>query len=160
MRQKLMTQDKILHWNHTRNNNMNMICCLLCYEDIDSHHHLFFECKFSAQIWDRVRIEAGMRNVEPKWSAIVDWLRHRARSKSAANLICRLIVAASAYAIWRERNNRFFKNHARPPENVCDSIFDMVRYKLMGLKFKNTPKVRALLDKWKIHGDSVVDDGG
>ncbi|XP_022040045.1 uncharacterized protein LOC110942580 [Helianthus annuus] len=160
MRRKLTTQDKILQWNTTRRNSMNMMCCLLCYENIDSHDHLFFECKFSTQVWKTIRTKAGMGNVEAKWSVIVEWLQLRARSKSAANLVCRLIVAASAYVIWQERNHHLFKNHASPPENICASIFDIVRYKLMGLKFKNTPKVRILLEKWEIHGDSVVDDGG
>ncbi|XP_022040986.1 uncharacterized protein LOC110943551 [Helianthus annuus] len=160
MRKKLVTQDKIMYWNYTRTTNMNMMCCLLCYESLDSHDHLFFECKFSAKVWEFIRAKAGMDNVEAKWSAITEWLRQRARSKSADNLVCRLLVAASAYVIWRERNTRFFKNHARPPENICDSICDTVRYRLMGLKFKNTPKVRRLLQRWDIHGALAVDDGG
>ncbi|XP_021996030.1 uncharacterized protein LOC110893223 [Helianthus annuus] len=112
------------------------------------------------EVWEFIRAKAGMDNVEAKWSAITEWLRQRARSKSADNLVCRLLVAASAYVIWRERNTRFFKNHARPPENFCDSICDTVRYRLMGLKFKNTPKMRRLLQRWDTHGALAVDDGG
>jgi hypothetical protein len=48
MRGKLQTQDKILGWY--RRKNMNMMCCLLCYYNIDSHSHLFFECSYSAKV--------------------------------------------------------------------------------------------------------------
>ncbi|XP_021996201.1 uncharacterized protein LOC110893399 [Helianthus annuus] len=53
MKGKLLTQDKILKWDISRRKNMNMMCCLLCYENFDSHPHLFFECKFSSQVWHK-----------------------------------------------------------------------------------------------------------
>ncbi|XP_022015029.1 uncharacterized protein LOC110914549 [Helianthus annuus] len=54
LRRKLLTQDKILQWEFSRRKNMNMMCCALCFADIDSHQHLFFECKFSSHIWNKV----------------------------------------------------------------------------------------------------------
>ncbi|XP_022030545.1 uncharacterized protein LOC110931459 [Helianthus annuus] len=145
VRRKLLTQDKILHWNCTRRTNMNMMCCLLCYENVDSHDHLFFECKLSTQIWNMVRSKVGMDNLESKWSVILGWLGYRSRSKSAKNL---------------ERNNRLFRNQARPPDIICKAVLDNVRYKLMGLRFKNTARVRELLEKWDIHGADLVMENG
>ncbi|XP_022040716.1 uncharacterized protein LOC110943275 [Helianthus annuus] len=160
VRRKLLTQDKILQWNHTRSNNMNMMCCLLCYEDVDSHEHLFFECKCATQVWEAVRSKAGMESLEPKWCDILDWLGSHSRSKSAKNLVCRLLVAALAYTIWQERNNRLFRNHARPPDTLCKVVLESVRYKLMGLRFKNTAGVRELLEKWDVHGADLVMENG
>ncbi|XP_021986390.1 uncharacterized protein LOC110882755 [Helianthus annuus] len=160
MQGKLLAPDKISQWDFARRKNMNMICCLLYYADVDSHAHLFFECNFSAQVWNSVRSKAGMAYVDSKWSSIVDLLCARARSKSAINYVSRVIVAATTYMIWQERNARLFKNHSRPPDTLCDIILSMVRYKLMGMKFKDTDKVRRLLVDWGIHGDSVIDNGG
>ncbi|XP_022040211.1 uncharacterized protein LOC110942755 [Helianthus annuus] len=159
MRRKLLTQDKIIQWDFERRKNMNMTCCPLCYSDYDSHQHLFFECPFSMQVWYGVRGKAGMSNVDPKISAIVEWLLLRSKSKSAGCLISKLVVAASTYVIWQERNDRLFKNQTRPPDIICNEILQTVRYKLLGVKFKDTASVRRLLDDWDIRGDDGRDNG-
>ncbi|XP_021996985.1 uncharacterized protein LOC110894117 [Helianthus annuus] len=150
MRRKLLTQDKILKWDFSRRKNMNMMCCLLCYADHDSHNHLFFECKFSTQVWQSVRHKVGMDSVQAKWVDIVDWLLVRSKSKSVVNYVARLLVAASAYLIWQERNARMFKNQLRPPETISALIIQQVRYKLMGAKLKDCANVRRLLGEWEI----------
>ncbi|KAJ0434466.1 putative reverse transcriptase zinc-binding domain-containing protein [Helianthus annuus] len=160
MRKKLLTQDIILRWDLSRRKNMNIMCCLLCYENHDSHKHMFFECKFSTQVWAMVRIKAGMDNVNPKWEDIVTWLMVRSRSKLAADYVSRLLVAASAYFIWQERTSRLFKNQLRPPEQVHETIIKTVRYKLMGVKMKQTDRVRKLLGEWEIVDADNDGDGG
>uniref|UniRef100_A0A251VNU9 Putative RNA-directed DNA polymerase, eukaryota, Reverse transcriptase zinc-binding domain protein n=1 Tax=Helianthus annuus TaxID=4232 RepID=A0A251VNU9_HELAN len=159
MRGKLLTQDKILQWGIERRKNMNMMCCMLCYQNNDSHSHLFFECPFSAQVWISVRQKVDMVSVQPKWTDIIDWLLPRARSRSVANYAARLLVAASAYIIWQERNARIFKNQMRPPEVISEVILNTVRYKLMGAKLRKTAKVQRWLGEWKIGSNTISDDG-
>ncbi|XP_021991382.1 uncharacterized protein LOC110888150 [Helianthus annuus] len=159
MKGKLLTQDKILQWDLSRRKNMNMMCCLLCYENFDSHSHLFFKCKFSSQVWLMVRNRVGMSFVCPRWVDIVDWLRVRARSKKAHVYVAMILVAATAYSIWQERNARLFENQLRPPKTVSDIILKTVRYKLMGAKLKNTDRVRKLLGEWEITKESENDGG-
>ncbi|MFS8007317.1 hypothetical protein Hanom_Chr14g01259601 [Helianthus anomalus] len=101
-----------------------------------------------------------MVSVQPKWTDIVDWLLPRARSRSVANYAARLLVAASAYIIWQERNARIFKNQMRPPEVISEIILNTVRYKLMGAKVRKTAKVQRLLGEWKIGSNIISDDGG
>ncbi|XP_035830773.1 uncharacterized protein LOC118480171 [Helianthus annuus] len=112
------------------------------------------------QVWVMVRHKAGMDSVDPKWDDIVDWLLVRSRSKLAANYVSRILVAASAYFIWQERNARLFKNQLRPPEQVFDSIIKTVRYKLMGVKMKRTERVKRLLGEWEILDTDSNGDGG
>nr|GEU57500.1 hypothetical protein [Tanacetum cinerariifolium] len=40
---KLITQDKIKKWG-----SFDMMACPLCRKDMDSHHHLFFQCEYAA----------------------------------------------------------------------------------------------------------------
>nr|XP_043639248.1 uncharacterized protein LOC122610318 [Erigeron canadensis] len=77
IREKLLTQDKILKWSPSRRLNMNVMCCSLCIAAFDSHSHLFFECKYSMQVWLRVRNDAFMQHIPPKWNDIMDWLNAR-----------------------------------------------------------------------------------
>ncbi|XP_022030835.1 uncharacterized protein LOC110931762 [Helianthus annuus] len=72
MRGKLLTQDKILQCDLSRRKSMNMMCCVLCYANVDSHEHLFFECGFSSQVWSSVRTKGNMASVDSKWRNIVD----------------------------------------------------------------------------------------
>ncbi|XP_021994626.1 uncharacterized protein LOC110891242 [Helianthus annuus] len=160
MRGKLLTQDKILKWDLSRRKNMNMMCCLLCYANHDSHSHLFFECNYSTKVWAIVKRKVGMDSVQPKWADIVDWLITRSKSKLAKDYVARVVVAATAYTIWQERNARIFKNQLRPPETVGAHIIQLVRYKLMGARLKNTGNVRRLLSEWDVHGKELLDDGG
>ncbi|XP_022007435.1 uncharacterized protein LOC110906640 [Helianthus annuus] len=157
---KLLTQDKILKWDLSRRKNMNMMCCMLCYQNYDSHPHLFFECKYSAQVWYTIRNKVNMGDVSPKWQEIVEWLLARARSKSARNYIAKILVAAAVYFIWQERNTRTFMNQLRPPEKLSEIILNTVRYKLMGAKLRDTSSVRRLLEEWEIRGKHDEDDGG
>ncbi|XP_021996269.1 uncharacterized protein LOC110893470 [Helianthus annuus] len=159
MKRKLLTQDKILSWDISRRKNMNMLCCLLCYANHDSHHHLFFECKFSAQVWSLVRAKGGMDLVQPKWEEIVNWLRDRVKSKAVNDYVARLLVAATTYFIWQERNARLFKNQLRPPEAISELITQQVRYKLMGAKLKDCANVRRLLGDWEIKSAEIKEDG-
>ncbi|XP_022030842.1 uncharacterized protein LOC110931771 [Helianthus annuus] len=129
-RRKLLTQDKILKWDFARRKNMNMI--------------------------DKV----DMGDVDPKWNAIIDWLKRRMQSKLATDYVSRLLVAATSYFIWQERNARLFKNQTRPPDTIATVVLTTVRYKLLGMKFKDTDNVRRLLSKWEIHGGYAEDDGG
>ncbi|XP_022029145.1 uncharacterized protein LOC110930188 [Helianthus annuus] len=149
-RRKLVTQDRIRQWNIDNKDCMNLMCCLLCHNNIDSHHHLFFECKYATEVWKRVNENSAMKAVGSNWNEIVSWLLPRARSRSIATIIGKLLVAATTYFIWRERNSRFFNNQLRPPEKLADHIISNVRLKLKSLKFKDTTHVRQVLQEWEI----------
>ena len=138
---------------------MNMMCCSLCTSDFDSHPHLFFECKYSYQVWLIVKDDAFMHNVSASWDDIVIWLSSRAKSRSITSVIGKLMVAATAYFIWQERNNRLFANHARPPDILANVIKTTVRARLLKLKFKRNARVQSILSAWKIHGDTLFQDG-
>ncbi|KAL9997817.1 hypothetical protein Hdeb2414_s0597g00922081 [Helianthus debilis subsp. tardiflorus] len=138
---------------------MNMMCCLLCYKDYDSHDHLFFSCYYSTQVWFHIRAHAEMENVQPVWSDVFTEMIQRKASKRIEVIVARLTVAAAAYYIWKERNTRLFQNNARPPDKLAQEILSTVRYKLMGLKFKESARMARMLEKWNIRGDEDYDMG-
>ncbi|KAK1424402.1 hypothetical protein QVD17_19731 [Tagetes erecta] len=99
-------------------------------------------------VWLKARRFAGLISISPDWTSIKQWMIH-AHSKSIVNIVGKLVIAASAYFVWQERNNRLFKNQTRPPNIVVDLVFSTVRYKLMGIQFKMSPRVRAVLEDWR-----------
>jgi hypothetical protein len=158
--QKLQTQDKVWAWNIKNNNCMNLMCCLLCYSDMEYHNHLYFECAFSMRIWILIGNKLNRSDMPLIWADILAWISSIAASKSVSNMVCKLIIASSIYHIWRERNNRYHGRNARPHDVVFSTIVEDVRYRLMGMRFKRRNRVIETLADWGIHGPNVFDDGG
>nr|GEU39555.1 hypothetical protein [Tanacetum cinerariifolium] len=75
----------------------------------------------------------------------IPWEKSTARS-----MFGKLLLAATSYFIWLERNNRVFKKVKRSPEDIRDIIMVTVRLKLITFRFKNTTMVNKLLSKWKM----------
>ncbi|GJR83858.1 reverse transcriptase domain, reverse transcriptase zinc-binding domain protein [Tanacetum coccineum] len=120
-KQKLKTQDRLRQWDVAPSTDLNLLRCPLCDLVPDSHSHLFFECPFSMQ------------------------------GKSVVSIISRLLLAATSYYIWIERNSRLFKKKASTVPHIVQVIASMVRLKLVTFKFKKvTTLSRLLLDQWKI----------
>jgi hypothetical protein len=112
------------------------------------------------QIWILIGKKLNRSDVPVIWSDIVAWMSSIAASKSVSNVVCKLLIAASVYHIWRERNNRFHGRNARPPDIVFSAIVQDVRYSLMGMRIRRKDRVMGTLAKWGIHGPNVSDDGG
>ncbi|KAJ0907507.1 putative RNA-directed DNA polymerase [Helianthus annuus] len=110
---KLKTQDVMCKWNTSGNANFNLMCCSLCISGPDSHEHLFFECGYASRVWDGVKAKADMGAISNRWSDIFDHLMGVVNSKKATHVISRLVVSASAYFIWNERNRRLFTRKRR-----------------------------------------------
>ncbi|KAJ0867063.1 hypothetical protein HanRHA438_Chr12g0558811 [Helianthus annuus] len=137
---------------------MNLMCCLLCYSGLENHEHLFFECPYSKMVWSKVRKKTRMDTVRETWDDITSKLVAAANSRSVYAVASRLVVAASAYAIWRERNSKLFKNKLRPPEQLADDIIDTVRLKLTSFKYKRNVNVKRFLEEWMMDKEEFLDE--
>lgn len=76
------------------------MCCPLCNFDRDSRDHLFFQCNFSAQVWNNVKAMVNLANVDITWSSILTWVEQQSRSRDVDHIVCKLVIAASSYYIW------------------------------------------------------------
>ncbi|XP_022004240.1 uncharacterized protein LOC110901761 [Helianthus annuus] len=155
---KLKTQDRLKHWDVGGPVNLRLMCCPLCQHGIDSRTHLFFECPFSTQVWMIVKPMGAMQHISDKWEDIFQHLVHTSGSKLAKHVIGRILVAASVYQIWLERNSRLFANTQRSAQQVADAVNSSVRLKLVTLKFKDSRQVEKILEYWKLPKGLVIYD--
>lgn len=128
MNESLKTQDKLQLWDVPRNVNLSTLVCPLCNLVRDSHSHLFFECDFAANLWRRVRSLAAMEDVEPDLKCIIDHLKPLSHRNLFRSIVRRLILGASAYFVWLERNIRVFKKGSRIVEQIYNRIYETVRF--------------------------------
>ncbi|GJY98067.1 reverse transcriptase domain, reverse transcriptase zinc-binding domain protein [Tanacetum coccineum] len=146
----LKTQDMLRHWDIGVFTNLNMLVCPFCKMFPESHNHIFFECKFPSQVWSLMRSMTSMDEVGPCWNDIVNWIKPLANKNLIISVVARLVLAATAYFIWQERNFRLFKNQSRTISQVKDIIVHNVRLKLLAFRFKKTHNVVQALAKWNI----------
>ncbi|GJW04877.1 reverse transcriptase domain-containing protein [Tanacetum coccineum] len=106
-------------------------CCPLCDGPSDSHDHLFFDCAYSSQIWNEVKSLAGLPNVVGSIVSIVNSLIPIAKRRTIRSVIAKLLVAATSYYIWQERNSRLFANKKRSHGQLTECIKSTVRLKLL-----------------------------
>ncbi|KAJ0463265.1 putative reverse transcriptase zinc-binding domain-containing protein [Helianthus annuus] len=160
IKNKLKTQDRMGVWEAGSATNLNLMCCPLCRHDKDSHDHLFFLCPFAMQVWNQVKDMAYMENVNASWISIMDWLEQNACSKSAQSIVSKMVVAASTYFIWQERNNRLFSQRQRSAAMIANVILHTVRLKLLSFKVGRNSKNPLTLDRWKTQVVNRDDDPG
>jgi hypothetical protein len=136
----------------------DLLLALLCR--LETHDHLFFECKYAREVWAKVCNRAGWDCAPYIWGEVTDWMASFANSKSVANVSSKLCFAASVYHLWKERNARYHGCRGKSPRVLYNNIIEDVRYRLVGLKYKRNNRVVGSLSRWGISGSMVFDDGG
>ncbi|GJZ40170.1 reverse transcriptase domain, reverse transcriptase zinc-binding domain protein, partial [Tanacetum coccineum] len=147
IKKRLRTQDMLRTWDISGCLATN---CPLCDVQPDSHEHLFFDCTLSKNIWDRVKIMAGLSNSSPSIDSIVSDILPFANRRTTRSVIAKLVVAATSYFIWQERNYRLFKKVNRSENQLVECIISSVRFKLMTCRFKKSKDGLAILRQWKL----------
>nr|GEU32561.1 hypothetical protein [Tanacetum cinerariifolium] len=152
--------DWLRQWDVSPSIDLNLLRCPLCDLVPDSHDHLFFECAFSSRVWSKVRVLYGMESIPPWLIDVTTFITHISKGKTAVSILSRLVLAATSYYIWLERNGRLFKKKTSSPNQIVDVIISMVRLKLVTFKFKKmSTRSRLLLDQWKILSYCIIHDG-
>ncbi|GKB38076.1 hypothetical protein Tco_0883018, partial [Tanacetum coccineum] len=101
-------------------------------------------------VWELVRQLAGMEHVPPYLHDILLELQLIENLRTTKSVFGRLIMPATSYLVWLERNNHLFKKVKRSSEELRDIIMVTVRLKLLTFRFKNTAMVHNLLSRWKM----------
>ncbi|GKC33337.1 reverse transcriptase domain, reverse transcriptase zinc-binding domain protein [Tanacetum coccineum] len=122
VKNRLKTQDLLRPWDVGDNIDINSLLCPLCDLQPDSHLHLLFVCPFSNYIWDIVKTRAGIMSNLVSFDGIVAWLIPLAKKRSVRSIVSRLLLAASTYYIWQERNGRIFKKRNRSKEQQVEAM--------------------------------------
>ncbi|KAG5385508.1 hypothetical protein IGI04_036978 [Brassica rapa subsp. trilocularis] len=88
-----------------------------CLMNVQTHHHLFFECSFSRLIWEPFAAEV--------------WISPPADLHSVAAWINQPRVNADAHATPKERNARVFTVVSSPLSVILASLDRMMRDRLL-----------------------------
>lgn len=109
-------------------------------------------------LWDEVKQLTHIRNIPSEIPAIVNWIAPLAKTRSIRSVICKLVLAATCYFIWIERNMRIFKKVKRTREQPVASIKASVRLKLLSCSFKRTSNAERILHSWELPSSLIKGD--
>nr|GEV08827.1 hypothetical protein [Tanacetum cinerariifolium] len=87
-------------------------------------------------VWSKLRVLCTMDAIAPSLMDVVSFIIPISQGKTVVNVLSRIVVAATCYYIWLERNERLFKKKSSSPDHIVDVILSMVRLKLVTFKFK------------------------
>ncbi|KAG7541208.1 Reverse transcriptase zinc-binding domain [Arabidopsis thaliana x Arabidopsis arenosa] len=128
---RLPTRDRLRSWGLVVPSS-----CVLCSNGIETHHHLFFDCTYSATIWEAFAAKFWPSPPSGLLS-ISDWIlqaRSSPRTASSQSVtIVKLILQAACYHIWRERNARIFTNVHTASAALQASLDRTLRDRLLSL---------------------------
>nr|GEW18611.1 hypothetical protein [Tanacetum cinerariifolium] len=122
----------------------------LCESQPDSHEHLFFECSFAMQVWRHMRDLVGLSHLPRSFEVILDFVTPMAKRRTSSSVVSKLVLVASVYFIWLERNDRLFNNNKRTVAQVIECIMSAIRLKLMSCRFKKSKVNLDLMKHWKL----------
>ena len=108
--------------------------CLLCDGVQESHHHLFFECPLSTQIWHNILRKGKVIVPHLSWDNLIGWLSSNWIGTSLSVSISKLFLATTMYYIWQERNLRLHENWRQNVENITSTISETIRMWLSSYK--------------------------
>lgn len=149
--ERLNTQDRLEKWKIE-----NFQFCAFCKDVKDSHCHLFTEYSYAKQVWEGFKGLANMDSVidgicsgNLDLKGLIDKLVNRPISKSIWSVIQRLVLAATVYHLWQERNFRLFQKKYRAALVLIQRIIEVVRLRLLGLKINCSVQSKLASDIWK-----------
>ena len=142
MQGRMSTMDRIAKWNHGIDTT-----CVLCRSANESRNHLFFECSYSTQIWEKITTGILQNAYTNIWSGIQRLILDDTRDKWS--LFCiRYVFQAVIYAIWRERNKIRHGDKPLPMPVLIKMIDKGVRNRISLMRMKRVKGMEKLLQYW------------
>ncbi|GKD24817.1 hypothetical protein Tco_1231031 [Tanacetum coccineum] len=82
--------------------------------------------------------------------SIIASIQPEAKRRTTKIIIVKLVIAASAYFLWQERNWRWFKKSKRTTSHVIECAVSSVRLKLLSCKLKKSKDSQMFATLWDL----------
>ncbi|XP_020266038.1 uncharacterized protein LOC109841482 [Asparagus officinalis] len=128
---RLLTRDRLCHMNILDMNHQQNACVLCTFQQQETCKHLFFECAFSADLWNRVMEWMNFKWKSCNWDRIIEWYSTRLKGKGFMKRIKRVALTVSVYAIWKERNQRIFRQESQDLVSVFRRVKILILSKVL-----------------------------
>ncbi|XP_022548599.1 uncharacterized protein LOC111201248 [Brassica napus] len=142
MRNTLFTADRKLKWDSS-----TCATCCLCNIGDESRNHQFFQCVYSAEIWNSLTKGLLGQYFTTDWTSLVQVLANNDRDSQCQLIACYALHIA-IHSVWKEGNRG---NHGEPPlsATTLHKIIDKnIRNLLVLLVNSHEKQYEGLLQIW------------
>uniref|UniRef100_M1DFJ6 Orf147a protein n=1 Tax=Solanum tuberosum TaxID=4113 RepID=M1DFJ6_SOLTU len=102
----------------------------------------------TALVWQKILHWLNIQREARRWDDEVLWANTHCKGKQARAKVYRMAVAASVYVVWKERNQRIFKQIIRTPRMLVRKIVQEVH--LRGRKWARLDQVFQFLNAYPV----------
>ncbi|GKB96125.1 hypothetical protein Tco_0982262, partial [Tanacetum coccineum] len=106
--------------------------------------------KWNHVVWKEMLKKSSNLQGKTSLVEIVDIISNGRNKNSIGMVVNKLMLVATVYFLWQERNQRIFRNESRTEEIVCKIIIEQVRNKRLSLKIKKSSNVIKEAKKWNM----------
>ncbi|XP_056695103.1 uncharacterized protein [Spinacia oleracea] len=114
---RLSTKDRLMQWGIATDG-----VCSLCGVDPESVQHLFFQCSYARQVWQKF---LQILIINRSSQAFDQELQFAMRMSKKCTAVSKLLLAGFAeavYCLWIQRNQRVFAGHVQSAEQIVKEI--------------------------------------
>ncbi|KAL0731162.1 hypothetical protein Bca4012_027256 [Brassica carinata] len=125
------TRNRLISWGLQTDDT-----CLLCNQEPESRHHLYFCCDYSFAIWGTIARNLNFVLQSNSWNATLESLSNLL-GDSHLRYITILAWQASIFELWKERNNRLHRRVYRSSPSLISSISTIIKNRISSLREDN-----------------------
>ena len=139
---RIPTRDRLISWGLQVPS-----LCLLCNQTDESRDHLYWDCGYAFDLWNRV---AGRCGIIPQrnWDNSLNQMLSLSPAASSMRSLTLLGWQASIYWIWNERNNRLHANQFRSLNSLFYIIDHQIRNKIQSFRDTNPRRSSQMMQRW------------
>nr|XP_016478967.1 PREDICTED: uncharacterized protein LOC107800323 [Nicotiana tabacum] len=128
---RLATKERLARWGL-----VDETLCTMCHRNNETMHHLFFDCDYSNEIWQKLLSWQGVMKRKKQWKEEVQWAEKKAAGKSAGAEIYRMVLTATVYHIWQARNSIIFQKKQVNAQSIVKTIVQEMHIRAQNCKKK------------------------
>lgn len=121
---RLSTGDRMTHWNTGVTPH-----CVFCQHPLESRDHLFFDCPFSATVWEALTRSLLHQRYTTSFSGLLSLVSGTSYT-GTTRFILRYVLQVTIYTLWQERNRRRHGDLPQSAEQLTSHIDRTVRNRI------------------------------
>eukprot|EP00253_Pinus_taeda_P035878 PITA_35878 len=125
----LVLHRKILTWDNIRKRGvLGPSRCQLCEVQEETMEHLLNNCIFTSRLWDSFAsiFQQSDRDIGSLFNTLTNWRKNFSDNEVLSSAWA-LTPCFIIWNVWKERNNRIFKNAKKSPQDLYDLILKQIK---------------------------------
>ncbi|XP_020254023.1 uncharacterized protein LOC109831093 [Asparagus officinalis] len=126
--------------------------CVLCIGEKETRDHLFFQCPFTAFIWKlcKLKLQLDITVIQDLRTEALH-IQQKFKVKDRTYKLARLVLSATLWHIWQERNRRIFHNQRMHKISVFRRLYEDINVLLRTCNWKAGNEV--VLANWSLESN-------